>query len=291
MPNIIVFIDPPEKANDISIKAGNLYLNRLCIDEDAAFELSGVHYLEKLNIVHDSDTLENNLHELYSNDDQIDDFLKRQKSMIDSALQKAVGNNSNGLDFHVINVGHRFNYCVENSLRKVLQKYKLESVLVTTLYMYKDLLISKETMEHICTGKAYRQIQHRDEDGVQFGYTNRYEDSVNDDLESFFEDLRLGRQPTNWNWTYFLPELTQDELKLVEEKNKNYFETFVWSTNPDVDEDEMKLSTSSSKYVSGYCRRKTFKITTFQDMDDPDIYETNVENSDIDDRKNCCACQ
>ena len=289
MQNIIVFIEPPKKANDISIKAGNLYLNRLCIDEDAAFELSGVHYLEKLNIVHDSDTLENNLHELYSNDDQIDDFLKRQKSMIDSALQKAVGNNSNGLDFHVINVGHRFNYFVENSLREGIQKYELDSILVTTLYMFKDLLISKEKMDHICTGKAYRQIQDRYEDEEHLGDTNRCEESVNDDLESFFENLRIGLQPNffrfnYWNWTHFLPKLTQDELKLVEEKNKDYFQTFLWSTNPDVDEDEMKSSSSSSKFVSGYCRRKTFRIKN-------PTFQSEKDDSDMDGRNNCCACQ
>ena len=289
MQNIIVFIEPPKKANDISIKAGNLYLNRLCIDEDAAFELSGVHYLEKLNIVHDSDTLENNLHELYSNDDQIDDFLKRQKSMIDSALQKAVGNNSNGLDFHVINVGHRFNYFVENSLREGIQKYELDSILVTTLYMFKDLLISKEKMDHICTGKAYRQIQDRHEDEEHLGDTNRCEESVNDDLESFFENLRIGLQPNffrfnYWNWTHFLPKLTQDELKLVEEKNKDYFQTFLWSTNPDVDEDEMKSSSSSSKFVSGYCRRKTFRIKN-------PTFQSEKDDSDMDGRNNCCACQ
>ena len=29
------------------VKAGNMCLNRFCIDEDAAFELSGVNYLKK----------------------------------------------------------------------------------------------------------------------------------------------------------------------------------------------------------------------------------------------------
>ena len=47
MQNVVLLIDPPYRAYDISLKAGNMYLNRLCIDEDAAFESSGVNYLSK----------------------------------------------------------------------------------------------------------------------------------------------------------------------------------------------------------------------------------------------------
>ena len=47
MHNLIFFIVPPENQADISLKAGMLYLNRFCIDEDAACELSEVYYLKK----------------------------------------------------------------------------------------------------------------------------------------------------------------------------------------------------------------------------------------------------
>ena len=40
-------MEPPEDADVIAMKAGNMILNRFCIDEDAAFELSGVNSLEK----------------------------------------------------------------------------------------------------------------------------------------------------------------------------------------------------------------------------------------------------
>ena len=42
-------MDPSEMAWDISLKGGNMLLNRFSIDEDAAFESSGVHYLAKGN--------------------------------------------------------------------------------------------------------------------------------------------------------------------------------------------------------------------------------------------------
>ena len=47
MQNLVVFIEPSNDASNISLKAGKLYLNRFCIDEDAACELSGVYYLKE----------------------------------------------------------------------------------------------------------------------------------------------------------------------------------------------------------------------------------------------------
>ena len=40
-------MESDESADNVSSKAGNMILNRFCIDEDAAFELSGVNYLQK----------------------------------------------------------------------------------------------------------------------------------------------------------------------------------------------------------------------------------------------------
>ena len=46
MQNLVVFMEPSGFADEISLKAGNMCFNQFCIDEDAAFELSGVHYFE-----------------------------------------------------------------------------------------------------------------------------------------------------------------------------------------------------------------------------------------------------
>ena len=45
--NLVVLMEPSEHAWKTSLKGGNLILNRFCIDEDAAFELSGVSYFKK----------------------------------------------------------------------------------------------------------------------------------------------------------------------------------------------------------------------------------------------------
>ena len=47
MQNLVVFMEPSEDAFSTPLKGGNMILNRFCIDEDAAFELSGVNYLKK----------------------------------------------------------------------------------------------------------------------------------------------------------------------------------------------------------------------------------------------------
>ena len=54
MQNLVVFLDPNEDAintcesgSDICFKGGKMFLNRFCIDEDHAFELSGVHYFNE----------------------------------------------------------------------------------------------------------------------------------------------------------------------------------------------------------------------------------------------------
>ena len=47
MQNFVVLIEPSADAHFISQKGANMCLNRFCIDEDAAFELSGVQYLAK----------------------------------------------------------------------------------------------------------------------------------------------------------------------------------------------------------------------------------------------------
>ena len=47
MQNLVVFMEPSEDPHMISLKSGKMCLNQFCIDEDAAFELSGVYYFEK----------------------------------------------------------------------------------------------------------------------------------------------------------------------------------------------------------------------------------------------------
>ena len=87
----------------------------------------------------------------------------------------------------------------------------------------------------------------------------RERDSVTDDLESLFENIRLGEEPDKRAITYFLPKLTEEELELVERRDASYLQT-LRSNDPDVDETEMMLSESDSKYVEAWYFRKTIVI-------------------------------
>ena len=112
---------------------------------------------------------------------------------------------------------------------------------MTRIWLRRLSLITKEEMESYCKGEK------------------DYKDSVNDDLESLFENIRLGKEPDEYVLNYFLPKLTEEELELVETRDTSYLQTFTRS-NPDVDETEMMLSESDSKYVDTWSWRRTFVI-------------------------------
>ena len=82
--------------------------------------------------------------------------------------------------------------------------------------------------------------------------------------------------------TYFLPKLTQIEMELVETKDQDYFQSFFQFENPDVDEKEMKLSESNSKYALVVCRRRTDTVENpwFQDLN-PNIGLINMSFDSI----------
>ena len=187
-----------------------------------------------------------------------------------SAIRRAAENNTNVLNTHIIYAGPSYLDWIgwEPDILQRIVEVGLESSTMTFLYMYRDLLITKEKMKQICTSKGYRQKDHETPTGG-----DTYKDSVADDLEAFVEEIRLGRTPSPMAWTYFVPELTLHEMELVENKDQVYFRTFKWLYNADVNETEMSLSSSTSKYVSAYCRRKTIAI---ERQTSPDTNENSV---------------
>ena len=137
-----------------------------------------------------------------------------------------------------------------------MEKYKFKSVMVTTIYMWRRQLITKEEMEKYCKGEKLEK------------------DSVNDDLESLFEDLRRGKEPNETVPTYFLPRLTEEEMELVERKDQSYLASFTFGLLYSK-KAYMKLSESDSKFVDGQGLRKTFTI----------------KNKSLQNISNCCNLQ
>ena len=95
-------------------------------------------------------------------------------------------------------------------------------------------LITKKEMESYCNLQS--AIDLRRYDLIIKGEMERYcnlnlaiskgyyslKDSVNDDLETLFENIGLGREPNESIDTYFLPKLTEEELELVSESDSKY---------------------------------------------------------------------
>ena len=134
-----------------------------------------------------------------------------------------------------------------------MKKYGIQSAVLTGFWIARNYLIPKEKQKMAYEGKL-----KNDEDWKY------YNGSMNDDLESFFENLQLKKEvELEWARSFFLPKLTNDELKLVEEKNlenlKSY-SNFVYGMNPDVDIEEMKKSKSKSKFIHCNCYRLTIPL-------------------------------
>ena len=61
MKDLIFLMDEPEERFCTSLKMGNSILNRFTIDEDARFEVLGIHYLAKLGSkIKNKDQVKNN---------------------------------------------------------------------------------------------------------------------------------------------------------------------------------------------------------------------------------------
>ena len=190
--------------------------------------------------------------------------------VIVSALKKNSKTKENGLKTHLIFASNYYATYVDQLkllILKAMKKCRTNSLMVTLLDRTRWFLITKEEMENYCKGK---------EDA---------KDSVNDDLESFFEDLRLGKEPEEDVSTYFLPKLTGEELESVEKEDMAYLETLIYHT--DVEEAEMMHSESDSKFVYESGSRKTFTMNRFNaDIENLTELENTlfrVENHDYND--------
>ena len=262
--NLVLFINPSIDPWSSPSKIGNSYINRFVIDEDAAFELLGIYTLSTIRDV-----------------SRNDNFIVRQKNLedhffdhelIDSAIKKAAESKAKRLNTQLIFAGDNFpDYEVE--IAYAMKIHKIRNILVTKLQFERQHLITKEFMDLISKGEYFH---------VQIGGAHFTNKSVFDDLESFYKNVKFRNfQKACTNryghaysvHSYCLPKLTDEELKLMEMKDNDYLKTFqntyrisIFDTDgrnydtPDVDEREMKLSESKSKFVLTECHRWTFII-------------------------------
>ena len=161
---------------------------------------------------------------------------------IDSAFEKIIESKTENMETHLIYAGHDHSL-VKNRLELfILKSMKIMKVMVTILNMMRNELVTKEKMEDYCKGKQYEK------------------ESFNEDLESFFGDIRSGEETKKTAFTYFFPRPSEEELELVEGEDLIYMSSFVEGELADVDEAEMVLSESDSKYLHVCCTRITYTI-------------------------------
>jgi len=85
-----------------------------------------------------------------------------------------------------------------------------------------------------------------------------FKDSVQGDLQSFFEKLKIGKIQKEYIFSFILPKLTPEEMKLVANKDPSHFQSYTVfgdGRDPDVTDQEMNLSESKSKFVYEFCFR------------------------------------
>ena len=130
------------------------------------------------------------------------------------------------------------------------------------LGMTRRNLVTKEEVKKAAEGKLKNDINW-----------HLYKGSINDDLERFLINLQNKNEiEVEIVWSFFTPKLTNEELKLIKEGNKEHLNTY-WDYyhgwNPDVNVEEMKKSNSKSKYVHANIYRRTIPFdSSFENIRD-----------------------
>ena len=189
--------------------------------------------------------------------------------IIDSAFKLIKNHRYQDLKPHFIFAGE---YYIFNQIFRIIdrfkykmKKYNIEQVMMTMVHLWRDHLVTNKDMKHIY--KEGTLVQSLTEPSRR----SQIEISVHDDLESYF--LKLTSQDESKDevneelvWTYFLPKLTSEEMKLLKSQNTDFLKTFD-RANPEIlekmeDEETMEINKTKSVFVSGGCIRRTVLLDT-----------------------------
>ena len=98
-----------------------------------------------------------------------------------------------------------------------MREYEIQSFTgwLTSLWMSRRNLITKEKQKQVYKG----QLKNEDEWDV-------YNGSIGDDLESFLAKIKNQEVEDEYVETFFLPKLTNEELKLVAAKNEEHLMSY-----------------------------------------------------------------
>ena len=179
--------------------------------------------------------------------------------VIDAGVQSILEFGEDGLFPHFIYCGDYYVGSQEAQNRFLtvfltkMKKIGIEFAVLTMLTMWRRKLVTKETVK-----LAYKGKLRADEEW------NKFERSINDDLETFFINLQNRKIiKSETVGSFFTPNLTEEEIKLVEGRNEQHLSTYLFycaGINPEVDIDELKRSDSRSIFVQVGCSRTTMPL-------------------------------
>ena len=256
MRDIIFFMEPSLQPRMTPLKIGKMYLNRFTIDEDAAYELSGVFDMKPSG---------ENFHRCKSDLEM--DFRKDPSDIttIDTCIQKT-GENAiffyagdsyymSGESQGILIVSGR----LRNIFGRSMIKHKVKTATLIILSMWRIQLATQEEVKYHPSDNSF-SINPSIIRYPGHVRCHRYMDkSVHDDLDDLFESFELGKKYEDDYGTFCFQKLTEEEMTLLENKDKSYLNTFA-RPNPDIEEDEMKESKSESKFVLNECERTTIRL-------------------------------
>ena len=143
--------------------------------------------------------------------------------LLDAIFEDAVDKNRKDLKMHIVYAGLTYynRSAMDSSgpialgvLYYVMQRYGLQSLLVTMLSMERVNLVTKEVMKEYYKGN---RVENKEFDKVR--YSNLYAKSMNDELDEFFEATKaetyFDLDVNNPGATFFLPKITEKELRYV----------------------------------------------------------------------------
>ena len=131
-----------------------------------------------------------------------------------------------------------------------MNRYNINSAMVSILSSVRNSVTTKEKVEDHCKGK-YRE-----------------KNSINDDLDSFYERVCLGDLPNEKTRTYFFPKLSEYEAKLFEAKDEEFLQTLADPYDLFGISLEMEIGNGNKiepEYIKCECSRQTFLICNDED--------------------------
>ena len=166
-----------------------------------------------------------------------------------SVFGEIADNRAEDVEIHVIYAGNYYSYHYGNQdklksfILRGMKMHRIKSAVVTFVRMQQNDFITKQKMESFCRGKEKEKY------------------SVNDDLESLFQDLRLGKKQEKFCRTYFLPKLKEKEIALFETNNPMILETFYSPVhNPFYYQLYWLGLKNNFEFIEGLCSRSTITV-------------------------------